>query len=834
MKQSRVTKDPRQSAEERLAESELRFQTLADSGQVLIWTSGLDKQCDYFNAVWLRFTGRTIEQEIGNGWTEGVHPDDLVRCVKTYVEAFDKREPFSMEYRLRHASGEYRWLQDDGTPRTDKEGRFIGYIGYCLDVTARRQAEEEYQTLFREMLDGFASHEMIYDEEGRPADYRFLAVNPAFERMTGQRGADIVGRTVLEVFPSTERHWIETYGQVALTGKPVSFENYTAAMGKHFQVTAFRPSPNRFACIFADITERKRAEENLARINANLEDKVKERTAALNEAQRIAHMGSWHLDVATNEVVWSDELYRIYGFDLSQPVPHYTEHQKLFMPESWAQLSSALARTCGGGEPYELELELVRADGNPAWMWVRGEAVRDAGGTVVGLRGVAQDITERKLTETELFKAYATLEETITRRTSELSLANSALKTEISVRRRTEEELRGRTLELQVKNRHLECLFELSHLIEKVGDQKNQLFHRLIPVLQKVFDRPIPPHLSIVVDDVKVSSADAGEEAIQEESFPILVNGKNRGEICVARLPHQPVLSLTADEMNLFGAVAERLGRLVVWLDALRLVQERQLHLIQADKLASLGVMVAGVAHEINNPVNNIMLNASLLRDIVSDALPILDDHLNQVGDFLTGGLPYSEMRNHLGELMEGIIEGSERIKTITGDLRDSVPSNVEMSTESTRVNDVVTTAIRMCAHMDKHFRERMVLSLGDNLPLVPGSHRRLEQVVINLIQNAWQSLRSPEARIFATTRVDPQTGMVVVEVRDEGIGMTAEVLARIKDPFFTTRRDKGGTGLGIPVSNGIVEEMGGSLKFESIEGQGSVAFIHLPVQKET
>ncbi len=821
-------------AEEKLAESELRFQTLANSGQALIWTSGLDKKCDYFNAVWLRFTGRTLEQELGDGWAEGVHPDDFERCVKTYSDAFDRREPFSMEYRLLHASGEYRWLQDDGMPRYDKEGGFIGYIGYCLDITASKQAEESYQTLFREMLDGFAVHEMIFDEAGKPVDYRFLAVNPAFERMTGLRAGDILGRTVLEVFPRTEWHWIEVYGHVAQAGEPILFENYASSLGKHFQVTAFRPFPNRFACIFIDITERKRAEEELARINANLEAKVRERTAALNEAQRIAHMGSWHLDLASNEVTWTDELYHMYGFDRSQPVPPYTDHAKLFTPESWARLRTVLARTREKGEPYELELEMVRPDGNPAWMWVRGEAVRDAQGAMVGLRGVAQDITERQLAAAELFKAYAALEETIARRTAELSLANSALKAEISVRRKAEEELRGRTMELQIKNRHLECMFELSHVIEKYGDQKIQLYSRLIPLLQKVLDRSNVPHISIAVDEVAVSSAAGGEETILEDTFPILVNEKSRGEIRVARLPHHPALLLTADEANLLGAVTERLSRLVIWFDALRLVQERQLHLIQADKLASLGVMVAGVAHEINNPVNNIMLNASLLRDVVADTLPILDDHCHRVGDFLAGGLPYSEMRQHIGELMEGILEGSERIKTITGDLRDSVPSNVELSRELTQVNDVVTTAIRMCAHMDKHFRERMVLSLAEGLPLVSGSHRRLEQVLINLIQNAWQSLRNSEERIFVLTTADSQIGMVVVEVRDEGCGMSPEVLARIKDPFFTTRRDKGGTGLGIPVSNGIVEEMGGSLKFESTEGKGTVARIHLPVQKET
>ncbi len=130
-------------AEETLRESEQNFRTLADSGQALIWTSGTDKCCNYFNRVWLEFTGRTLKQEMGNGWAEGVHPDDLQPCLDIYVGAFDRREKFCMEYRLRRHDGEYRWILDDGCPRYNSRREFIGYIGHCLDVTERKKAQEE-------------------------------------------------------------------------------------------------------------------------------------------------------------------------------------------------------------------------------------------------------------------------------------------------------------------------------------------------------------------------------------------------------------------------------------------------------------------------------------------------------------------------------------------------------------------------------------------------------------------------------------------------------------------------------------------------------------------
>jgi len=132
----------RKFAEAQLLERELQYRTLADSGQALIWASGTDKLCNYFNKVWLEFTGRSLEQEQGNGWTEGIHPDDLPHCVDVYVSAFERREKFSMDYRLRHHDGEYRWIQDDGCPRYDSNGVFVGYIGYCLDISERKHAEE--------------------------------------------------------------------------------------------------------------------------------------------------------------------------------------------------------------------------------------------------------------------------------------------------------------------------------------------------------------------------------------------------------------------------------------------------------------------------------------------------------------------------------------------------------------------------------------------------------------------------------------------------------------------------------------------------------------------
>jgi PAS domain S-box-containing protein len=137
--------EERKRAELLLRENEQHFRTLANGGSTLIWTADLDKSCNYFNEPWLRFTGRSLEQELGNGWVEGVHPEDRERCVQIYVSSFEQRQSFSMDYRLRHTDGTYHWIRDDGNPRYDSEGRFIGYIGFCVDITSQKENSAELE-----------------------------------------------------------------------------------------------------------------------------------------------------------------------------------------------------------------------------------------------------------------------------------------------------------------------------------------------------------------------------------------------------------------------------------------------------------------------------------------------------------------------------------------------------------------------------------------------------------------------------------------------------------------------------------------------------------------
>jgi len=164
----------RKLMEEALRESETRFRAMANAAPVLMWLSGEDKGCNWFNQTWLDFTGRGMEQEAGDGWTEGVHADDLGRCMQTYNQHFDARLPFRMEYRLRRHDGEYRWILDVGVPRFDASGRFVGYIGSCSDITEIKSSE----ALLRGILDATDEGILVVDRDGR-----VRAVNQRFNEL---------------------------------------------------------------------------------------------------------------------------------------------------------------------------------------------------------------------------------------------------------------------------------------------------------------------------------------------------------------------------------------------------------------------------------------------------------------------------------------------------------------------------------------------------------------------------------------------------------------------------------------------------------------------------
>jgi PAS domain S-box-containing protein len=250
--------------------------------------------------------------------------------------------------------------------------------------------------------------------------------------------------------------------------------------------------------------------------------------------------------------------------------------------------------------------------------------------------------------------------------------------------------------------------------------------------------------------------------------------------------------------------------------------------LLRADKMITLGHLVSGVAHEINNPNQFIMANVSPLRSICEDLKPVVERYFEEHGDFLVAGRNYSVRRDQLGVMFNNISEGAVRIKTIVDELRDFAggrPSQVKSEVDP---NEVLHSALELLANMVKNATDDFHVSYGGDLASVVGNFQRLEQVLINLIQNACQAVAENHAAVRIATTRSPDGG-VVVTIADGGLGIAPEDLPHLTDPFFTTKRAAGGTGLGLSIAAQIVNEHRGTLEFSSPPGQGATARVWLP-----
>jgi PAS domain S-box-containing protein len=256
-----------------LRESEQRFKLITEAMPVMVWMSGTDKLCTYFNKTWLDFVGRTLEQERGNGWTENVHPDDFERCLQIYVSSFDARQPFEMHYRLRHHSGQFRWILDHGVPRYTTDGTFEGYVGGCLDIHEQKEATEKIKTALAASQHFAAIVEWSNDAiASKDLNGIVTSWNPAAERIFGYTAEEMIGRSIRTVIPPELHQDEERILATIARGERI----------EHFQTVRLTKSGERIdvsltispvkdeagrivgaAKIVRDITEQKRTEHAL-------------------------------------------------------------------------------------------------------------------------------------------------------------------------------------------------------------------------------------------------------------------------------------------------------------------------------------------------------------------------------------------------------------------------------------------------------------------------------------------------------------------------------------------------------------------------------------------
>lgn len=256
-------------------------------------------------------------------------------------------------------------------------------------------------------------------------------------------------------------------------------------------------------------------------------------------------------------------------------------------------------------------------------------------------------------------------------------------------------------------------------------------------------------------------------------------------------------------------------------------IQQQQL--LQADKMISLGLLVSGVAHEINNPNSIVLLNLPLLTRAWESALPILDDYYKEYGDFSVGGVEYSTMRQEMKRIFTELDESAHRIKQIVVDLKDYARQETSGQMSPVDITEVVKAGVRLTANSISKATDCFVSRYATDLPPVLGNRQRLIQVVINLIQNSCEAIDNPDLSLTISTRYNREKDGIEISICDEGVGIVPECLNKVTDPFFTTKRSMGGTGLGLSVSAGIVKEHSGVLNFYSELNKGTEVVLILP-----
>ncbi|MCP4575269.1 MAG: PAS domain S-box protein [Deltaproteobacteria bacterium] len=524
-----------------------------------------------------------------------------------------------------------------------------------------------------------------------------------------------------------------------------------------------------------DITERKQAEEVLR----HSEEKHRELVENLNNV-------IYSVNAEGRITYVSPPVEPILGYAPAELVgKHFTY---LVHSEDLDAIQRAFADTLHGRH-YPSECRIRAKSGRYLWARAPSLPIRDDG-RIIGLQGVITDITEHKRTEEALLSSeekYRTILESIGDGYFEVDIAGNLTFFNDSFCRivgYSEDELMGTNYKDNTDKEAGAQIFQIFNRVHRTGKPIKGIRHS--------FERK------------------DGRKVHIEVSVSLINNSEGR------RIGFR---GITRDVTEKEAADEERL------------MLEDQLH--QAQKMAALGTLVAGVAHEINNPNNFITINAPMVNKAWLSIIPVLEAYYDHNGDFSVGDLPYTIMRERMSQLLSGITDGAGRINKIVSDLKRFARPDSSLSSEPVDINSVVKSSLTLVSNLLKKSTNNFKIEYGRNIPKINGNHQKLEQVVINLLQNACLALPDKNKKIKVTTTYREKEETILIKVRDQGVGIPAESLPRIMDPFFTTRRSSGGTGLGLSVSFSIIEKHSGNLTVASEDGKGSTFTIALPAKGE-
>lgn len=405
---------------------------------------------------------------------------------------------------------------------------------------------------------------------------------------------------------------------------------------------------------------------------------------------------------------------------------------------------------------------------------------------------------------------------------------------DISDRVNAQNEQRRLMADLQERVKELRCLYNILSIKRDRETTVAQLLQQIVSAIPLSLRWPESAYARIVIGDTDIYSSN-----FSTSSSLLLINfeiGSQTGFLEVGYYPASGAhtgMKLLKEEEDLLRAASKEIVRLIEQKrDEDELYQNRE-RLLHADKLSSIGILSTEIMHEIGNPNNFIALNARILSRAWEDTLPVLDMYYREMGDFSVAGLPFTEARKEVTRLIEGIIEGSERIGRISSHLRTFVTNKNSGTKENFPLNEAVLKAIAFSRNIIDSSTGNFTVTLTPENPLIRGDSGQIQQIVINLLANACQALTTRDSQIRISTVLDAEEGTTRVFVDDEGCGISQKNMVRIMDPFFTTKNNRDSTGLGLSISNDIAVSHGGKLLIQSVEHKGTRVELVLPIQKK-
>lgn len=637
-------------------------------------TDYLDKLIRSANApivVWNPARKATIVNrsfEKMSGWIESEmigQPIDVLFPDDTRSDSLQKVEQASrgevdwdaVEIPIQHKDGTIRTVLWNSYNTYAEDGQTVlATLAQGEDITDRKYAEKalrESEEKYRAVVQ--AQTELICRYT---SDWKLTFVNEEYCRYFNKKQEDLIGTSFMPLIPEEQRKGVEEEHNTLLNSdiKEVKHEHQVISGAgeirwQQWTNRAIFDDQNHlieFQSVGRDITDLKMAEHAL-----------KETMKNLSMAQEMAHLGSWSWNIITDEVLWSDETYRLFGFKPKEIDVTLNTYINTVHPDDLEDVQRDIQAALDGIKSYESEHRIIRTDGEVRIHHTQGEVERDIHGNPLKLAGIVQDITEQKRAE----------------------------------------------------------------------EEKKQL---------------------------------------------------------EAQLRH-------------------------------------------AQKMETMGTLVAGVAHEINNPVNKIIFDIPLLQKIWRDVLPDLKEQAERSPEKKYGGLTYQFLKDNLPQLLSDMDLAANRVARTVGNLKDFTRQSSIVDLRPIRINDAVENAVRLIRMTLRTTGTALEIDLGDNIPLIDGDLNGIEQSIMNIMVNAIQAIDNAHGKIEITTGLQEKDRRVFISISDNGKGIDPSISDKIFDPFISSKQNDGGIGLGLSITYNIIEAHGGKITFKSSEDKGTTFLLTFP-----